>query len=1133
MKENLRKSISIMGFAMKKLMICMLVISLMTSSCMQAQAITGTNNILKANFINYDGGSGHTEDTAFEINTVDQFLKFVEDVNSGNTFEGYYFKLGSDIDLKDDENFKPIGSGNVTDENPDRKRIEFQGYFDGCGHSIVNVDIGEIDRNYQGLFTWIGKKGTITRLIVDASVKGNSYIGIIAGQNEGIIKNCATTETSSIYGKLFMGGITGDNCGRVFNCYNMAEISSYNSTTELLAHTGGLVGSGYIVQNCYNTADVIFNKGNSSSWGLISPNISGTKYCYYDIAYQGHNGSGAGTGISALEMKSTLASSLNSNLSSINEEKLCLWTQVQGEYPKLSNEFYVKADDISINTNISEIYYGDTVNLSATITPNNTTDKSIIWQVINGTGKATINSAGLLTATQAGIVTVKAIAASDSSAVDDMYITIKKHKLSVPTFNIKEGVFDKKIYLSLSSDEEADIYYAIDYYGVKPIINETKYLGPIELKTTARIYAWSIKQNYEKSDSIIKNYQINIPKINEVVIEGTPDKILRGANYKINQVFSYHINYNYLASGDLGLTYSIESEHDKNTYIKDGVLYISEKENADKIIFRMTSDYDNSKYCDVDLNIYDCLKSIDKLNEINDIRNGSKIDDIILPNTVKISKLYSENDYYANVIWDIEHIDYDSDLKFAQSFEVTGQVVLPSGLINKNYIDTNIKIKVNVLAENVISSDNKGGVNGVIKDSSDLPLSGASIRLTKGGSNKTTLFKSLTDNAGKYSFVNVPNGMYSLIAEKNSQIITKTILINNKNIVQNLNMPVSNLNTKLETNNGTPDIAADNLEKVVDITADNIEVKLIVDKKEENLAEGSSQIKAVLAADEHVDMFLDATLWSSINSGTPQTIQPKAGSKIRITIDVPYSIRGMKSYSIIRYHEGIAERLVCDYDANLNTLSFETDKFSTYALVYEQTPRIYHDEVEVHEKVIVLPFTDVAKNACYYKALEYMYDKNYISGTNETEFSPNLSTSRAMIVTILWRMDGKPVEDLDMKKYEDIDSNAYYIDAINWAISNEIIKGYSDTKLAPNDDITREQFATILERYADYASKNIYARMDISSFEDNEIISNYATDSVNWILAENIMECDDSMIHPKDEAKRCEIVQMLYNFIKE
>jgi len=1136
------KTFSSFGKTMKKVVICVLTISLMMLPCMQAQAITGTNNILKINVVNFDGGSGHTEDTAFEINTIDQFLQFTENINNGNTYEGYYFKLGNDIDLKDEGKIKPIGSGNVDNEttydkptsvgNLDNKRVEFQGYFDGCGHSIINVDIGEIDRNYQGLFVAIGQKGTITRLIVDADVKGHQHIAIIAGRNEGIIKNCGTTATSSIYGQSGMGGIVGDNYGSVINCYNNADIISNNDWERLNASSGGIVGSGNIVKNCYNTGNITFTTGIKTSWGLISSTSVGLQNCYFDSAYNDNNGSGAGIGLSKSEMKSSLANTLNSTIGSLEENKICMWTQVQGEYPKLSNDFYVKTENISINSNISEIYFGETANLSATISPSNANNKLFTWQVINQTGKATINSAGLLTATKAGTVVVRAIANENSFFTDDININIVKRTLSNPRISVDEGKYKEKITLKLTSDENADIYYSIDYYGFKPIINEVKYVNPIELDTSARVYAYAKKENYNNSSIIIKNYTLEIPKINNVLIEGVPRKVYRDSNHVIKDEFSYRVTYQYLSGENLGITASIESKHDENTYIKDGILYISEKENADKIIFRMTSDYDNSKYCDVEIKINDYLKSIDSFSEIQNIKNGTKIDDIILPNTIKIIKAYNEKQSCANVVWDREHIVYDSDLKAAQSFEVNGQVVIPLGLDNKNYIDTNVKIKVNVLAENINVFDNKGGVSGIIKDSNNLPLSGANIRLTKGGSNKATLFEALTDNEGKYSFVNVPNGMYSLIAEKGSQIITKTILINNKNIVQNLNMPVSTLNTKLETNNGTPDIAADNLEKVVDITTENIEVKLVVNKKEENIAEGSSQIKAVLAADEHIDMFLDATLWSTINSGTPQTIQPKAGSKIKITIDVPSAIRGMKSYAIIRYHEGIAERLICDYDTILNTLSFETDKFSTYALVYEEKPQIYHDEVVVHEKVIVLPFEDISKNASYCKALEYMYDKKFISGTSETEFSPNLSTSRAMIVTILWRMEGKPVVDLDMKKYEDIDSNAYYIDAINWAISNEIIKGYSDTKLAPNDDITREQFAAILERYADYASKNTYARMDISSFEDNEIISNYATDSVNWMLAEKIMECDDFMIHPKDEAKRCEIVQMLYNFIK-
>lgn len=1135
MRKKIRKSISNMGFAMKKVMICVLAISLMASSCMQAQAIIGTSNILRNNNVSFDGGSGHTEDTACEINTVDQFLKFANDVSTGNTYEGYYFKLASDIDLKDVENFKPIGSGNV-DGSSNSAKIKFQGYFDGYGHSILNLKIGKENKDYQGLFAAIGENGTISRLIVDASVKGNSYVGIIAGQNEGTIKNCGTTKTSVIYGKLFMGGITGDNTGKVLNCYNMAEISSYNDWNGLAAHTGGLVGGGNSVYNCYNVGDVIFTAGNNTSWGEISPSSSGCVNCFYDISDEANNGSGAGTALSQSEMKSNLANILNSKIAIIDEEKICLWTQEQGEYPKLSNDFYKKPTSLTISSNVLSIKLGETVNLTANVLPIDANNKAVTWQVINGTGIATINSAGLLTPVKEGTVTIRAIANENSLAKDDISITILK-VLTAPTFSYIEGRYSEKINLKLSSDEGADIYYTIDYFNVKPTVSDIKYTGPIEIDVNARVYAYAKKENCINSSKLVKTYIMQIPKVKAVLIEGYPNGVYRGSKHILNQEMSYSLDYEYLTSSQVGIISSIESKHDKYTYIKDGCLFIAEDENAEALTVRLTSEFDNSKYSEVNIKILnDNIVSFENFSDIKDIENGTDIDDIVLPKTVKISKSHAPYTMYASIKWDRENVEYDSSSELGQSFEVNGTVQLPLGVENSKNIDTSVKIKVSVLAKDFQATDDKGGVSGLILDSNKSPFSGVRIRLTKGGHDKNTLYETSTDNDGNYSFVNVANGVYSLIAEKDVQIITKTIIINGKNITQNINMPSSNLDTKLEIKSeGTPNIAADNLENVVDITADNIEVKLVVDKKDEKIAVGSSEIKAYLDKNEHVDIFLDASLFKIVNGGAAESIQPKVGSKVKITIDVPADISGKKSYSIIRYHQGVIERLICDYNAQLNTLTFETDKFSTYAISYKDKTEIVVKEpiVEVNEKEkIVLPFVDVSSTDTYNEALQYMYEHAYISGTSETKFSPDLSTSRAMIVTILWRMDGKPNADYDLKNFQDIDSKAYYIDAINWAIENNIIRGYSDTVLAPDDNITREQFAAILQRFSDYQRKSSNARIDDSLYNDFDSVADYAQDAMNWILAEDILICKSLEINPKCESKRCDIVCMLYNYVK-
>nr|WP_295957014.1 leucine-rich repeat protein [uncultured Agathobaculum sp.] len=176
-----------------------------------------------------------------------------------------------------------------------------------------------------------------------------------------------------------------------------------------------------------------------------------------------------------------------------------------------------------------------------------------------------------------------------------------------------------------------------------------------------------------------------------------------------------------------------------------------------------------------------------------------------------------------------------------------------------------------------------------------------------------------------------------------------------------------------------------------------------------------------------------------------------------------------------------------------------------------------------------LPFTDVASSDWYREAVKYVYEQGMMNGTSDTSFSPNETTTRAMIVTILHRLENEP--SASAFGFTDVVSDAYYENAVNWAAANGIVNGISETGFAPNTAITREQMAATLYRYAQFKGYDVTASNDLSSYTDASQISAYATTAMQWANAEGLITGNtDTTINPTGNATRAEVATILMRF---
>ena len=171
-------------------------------------------------------------------------------------------------------------------------------------------------------------------------------------------------------------------------------------------------------------------------------------------------------------------------------------------------------------------------------------------------------------------------------------------------------------------------------------------------------------------------------------------------------------------------------------------------------------------------------------------------------------------------------------------------------------------------------------------------------------------------------------------------------------------------------------------------------------------------------------------------------------------------------------------------------------------------------------------FADVNGNAWYAEAVQYVNDNGIMSGTGNNEFSPQENTSRAALAAVLYRAEGSSAVDVQ-NEFVDVDSDAWYTDAVSWASTEGIISGYGNGLFGINDPVTREQIAAILWRYAGSPDA-----VSSENFADESSISSYAVKAVDWVRNNNIMSGkENNMFDPDGYATRAEIAMVLFHFM--
>lgn len=176
------------------------------------------------------------------------------------------------------------------------------------------------------------------------------------------------------------------------------------------------------------------------------------------------------------------------------------------------------------------------------------------------------------------------------------------------------------------------------------------------------------------------------------------------------------------------------------------------------------------------------------------------------------------------------------------------------------------------------------------------------------------------------------------------------------------------------------------------------------------------------------------------------------------------------------------------------------------------------------------PFTDVKENDWFYDSVKYAYENDLMKGISNTEFAPDSEVTRAMFVTVIYRMENEP--QTGKCAFTDVESGSYYESAVAWANENGIVSGISEDCFAPNEPITREQMAAIIYRYAAFKGYDITTSSNIS-YTDNDNISDYAKDAVIWAAEKSVMTGNtDGSFAPKANTTRAQAASVFMRMVE-
>lgn len=1080
-----------------------------------------------------DGTSAHP----YEIATADDLIEFAKKVNGGREGVGgdpdACAVLTDDIDLEGSEDNQWLSIG------LDGSGRNYIGTFDGQGLTISGLYINTTS-NTRGLFGYVGEGGTVTNLIVkgtvvssgsaaygdggivgdnagtvsncvsDVAVKSGYNVGGVVGWNRdtGIITNCTNNGTiTGTSNDVFVGGVVGTNCGTVQNCTNNGTVEtatyaggvvgvnfgtvsgSYNTKNVAGVTAGGVVGANSYanvsgkVTSCYNTGTVT---GTTTAGGVVGENIYGT------------SPGTPGTVTSCYNIGKVTAPSEGATIGGVvgaNSNGTINGT-VNGCYFLVGTAASGVGDNSSTNvTNVAsktteEFASGEVAWLLQDALGENDSTATQVWgQQLNG---ETSEDYPVLLAFVEDAPEVYRVAFEynyDYEGTENAAYANSGSPVSVPTTPEREGYAFGGWY----SDKDFNTKWNFDTDTVTEDIN-------LYAKWTARIYPVTLITNggtIESGDVTGYTYGVGVTLPVDVIRPGyTFGGWYAEADFSDGKVIE-------ISTTDTG---------DKTFYAK----WLSADTGVSRVI---VSDQDaaiNGNAISV------TLPAGSSLPTAGDIQ-------ITAAEGATVSDLSTED---GGTTW---------------TFTVTAE----DGTTEMYTIQVTIA-PLPAYTVTVAASS-----HGSVMANPTSAAAGETVTLTIAPETGYTLAGlNVADANGTAITVNGSETTYTFTMPDSAVTVTATFRL----IEEPVDPTPDPTPTPDPDPSGPSTGESDGWESIADeITAADDGDSITIDMN------GETEVPADIFEDvagKDVDLVFDmgdGLSWSVNGQDIPTDANLSdldLGVDLGtdgIPVDVINAITGEKdSVQITLAYDGdfgftltLTAPLGEDnagywanlyhYDEDTEAMNFEAaaeigadgsvslplSHASQYAIIIDDHSHAATDVSEI--------FTDVPANHWAQAAIQYVYDNGLMTGVSDTAFAPEATTTRAMIVSMLARMEN--VTSAADAGFTDVATDDWYATAVNWAAANGIVNGISDDTFAPNDPITREQLAAMLMNYAQWKGQDTSARADLSGYSDAP--STWASEAVQWAVAEGLLAgVTDDELQPQGQATRAKVAAIMQRFLE-
>ena len=1023
------------------------------------------------------GGLEQDGDGTYLIYTAENLKEFAVIVNGTDSISADSdadAKLMNNIDLNGSEEnpWTPIGN---SIDNP------YEGTFNGAGHTISGLYINTDD---QGLFGYVS--GTVQNLSVSGTVSGGMFVGGIAGQNLGNVINCAFS--GSVSGVSFVGGVVGYNgsSGTVKNCYNTGAVSGSG------LYVGGVVGNNYngSVENCYNTGDV---SGNNYVGGVVGQNSGTVENCYNTGTVTGSgdrsNVGGVvgdniigGTVTGCYFLKDTAASGIGNGgggATPLSAEEL------------ESQESFTSWTDFDKTWEIEPIFGRPTLKDNAEI------------------GGTANNPYKIFTAAQ-----------------------LKNFAVAVNTGSEKSA--------------HAKLMNNID---LKDVCGESNSWIPI-----GNSFSNSYSGTFEGNGHKIENLYINTTDSGAenqglfgYVYGGTVQNLTVSGNVSGDSYVGGVVGYN--DGGTVtGCTFSGSGSVSGSSYVGGVVGYNISSGN---------------------------VKNCTNTGSVNGSAGSSNVGGVVGLNSGIVENCYNtgsvSGDWYVGGVVGYNNGGTVKNCYNTGTGTVTGTGNYVGGVVGQNFGGTveNCYNTVKVTGSSdysyiggVVGDNISSGTSAIVENCYFLQGTAEKGIGENDGSGDATEKDDTAFHSGEVAYLlqskqtnesglvwgqsklGETTSLPTLIALDNSaQPVYKVTFDYGASFADNDGRyAYSYTNGVVSEPTKNPELAGHTLSgwySDPSLTTEwNFDTEISNDTtlyakwtavEEPEPDPGPEPTPEPEPEEPPYSGKYSYELTTSVGDHGSLTVDRYATEGEKVTIDVTPD-QAYKLDELVVTANGKDVELTANGDGTYTFTmpSADVKITATFAEDPDWTP----DEPEEPTTDVSDLFIDIAPDAWYKDAIQYAYDNGLMTGVSATEFAPEATTTRAMIVSILARLEG--VTTAQAAGFADVDDNDWYATAVNWAANVGVVNGYEDNTFQPNTAITREQLAAILMNYAAYKGYDVSARADLSHYSDADSISSWANDVLLWAVAEGLLTgVTDDTIAPQAHATRAQVAAILQRFLSE